>query len=76
MEKIADLLREEAVSGGDAAVHKRRQARFLTESAVLTTLGKACCETPLGPVGLILINFGESRADQALLRSLSSTKPE
>jgi hypothetical protein len=76
MEKIADLLRQEAVSGGDSAVDQRRQARLLTKSALISAIGKGCLETSLGSVGLIFLNWAEALADNAVLGLLNSTKPE
>jgi hypothetical protein len=76
MEKIADLLRKEAILDENSAVHNRRQARFLTESAVISAIGKGCLETSLGSVGLILLNWAEALADNAVLGLLNGTKPE
>jgi hypothetical protein len=76
MEKIADLLRQEAVSGGDSAVDQRRQARLLTKSALISAIGKTFLETSLGSVGLIFLNWAEALADNAVLGLLNSTKPE
>ena len=70
MGKIADSLREEAKSGQSVNLHHERQAQLLTASAVLNAIGKAFLETPVGNIGLIVLNGSEVLADCVMLKSL------
>jgi hypothetical protein len=78
MGKIADSLRQEAKLDQGSNLHHERQAQLLTASALMNTIGKTFLETPVGNIGLIVLNGSEVITDYVMLKSLKqqSTKPE
>jgi hypothetical protein len=78
MGKIADSLRKEAKSEHSLNSYHERQAQLLTTSALMNAIGKTFLETPVGNIGLIVLNGSEVLTDYVMLKSLKqhSTKPD